>query len=439
MAEIHYKNGNKFQKITYADVGAVPRFSDDSIEMDTDPVFYLQQHKTIELDHSPYYEILPETEFVQTKFADFRNTSGINKYLAVPRCGDISEEFNRVTPNVSYWKNYSSSVSGAISASILNSDATITFSRQIPIVKSIPLGGNKEAFDIPTSTAVENRIIHYRSVPFSPATSSQDGTGGSVPAPKTTDSGKFLCSDGTWKTVTASGGSTTGNYLPLTGGTLSGNLTVDRSSTTSEADMICKGAAGSISFYSAGSATGNRGIYARNAANNTASAILYLNQSNEVLSDAAWHFKKSLNQVVTNFDITTNPTSVVYGTGFTAKDKNYTTVAYTRPIHLTDGTLRFSLEATRKAGTKTYYCNVSSCIDASGNLSYYLSSPAAFRKTLGFTDGIVPKSLGGTGITATSNSCLASDGLLYNIGVRAGTSAPSTNTGRVGWIYIQYA
>lgn len=58
---------------------------------------------------------------------------------------------------------------------------------------------------------------------FTGASATQAGNAGLVPAPSAGDQEKFLRGDGAWATVSTSGG----NYLPLTGGTLTGNLTVN--------------------------------------------------------------------------------------------------------------------------------------------------------------------------------------------------------------------
>lgn len=58
---------------------------------------------------------------------------------------------------------------------------------------------------------------------FTGASATQAGDTGLVPAPSAGDQSKFLRGDGTWATVSTSGG----DYLPLTGGTLTGNLTVN--------------------------------------------------------------------------------------------------------------------------------------------------------------------------------------------------------------------
>ena len=58
---------------------------------------------------------------------------------------------------------------------------------------------------------------------FTGASATQAGDTGLVPAPSAGDQEKFLRGDGAWAMVSTSGG----DYLPLTGGTLAGNLTVN--------------------------------------------------------------------------------------------------------------------------------------------------------------------------------------------------------------------
>ena len=70
---------------------------------------------------------------------------------------------------------------------------------------------------------------------FTGASATQAGDTGLVPAPSAGDQSKFLRGDGTWATVSTSGG-TTGDYLPLTGGTLTGNLTVNGTISVSTAN-----------------------------------------------------------------------------------------------------------------------------------------------------------------------------------------------------------
>ena len=55
------------------------------------------------------------------------------------------------------------------------------------------------------STSWSSQVLTLTTSPFTGATSSAAGTGGMVPAPATTDVGKFLCSDGTWATISGSG------------------------------------------------------------------------------------------------------------------------------------------------------------------------------------------------------------------------------------------
>lgn len=59
---------------------------------------------------------------------------------------------------------------------------------------------------------------------FTGASATQAGDTGLVPAPSVGEQNKFLRGDGTWAAVSTS---TSGDYLPLTGGTLTGDLTVN--------------------------------------------------------------------------------------------------------------------------------------------------------------------------------------------------------------------
>ena len=71
------------------------------------------------------------------------------------------------------------------------------------------------------------------------------------------------------------------NKVDKSGDTMTGDLTVDTSADASEADITAKGKAGTVYLYSAGSATGNRGIYCENASG-TSKAVITIDQSNNV-------------------------------------------------------------------------------------------------------------------------------------------------------------
>lgn len=79
--------------------------------------------------------------------------------------------------------------------------------------------------------------------------------------------------------IDAMAGQISGDFLPISGGTLTGNLTIAKSS--GESDLIVNGPAGSIYLYSASSSSGNRGLWA--AAHGTATsgkAILRVDTNN---------------------------------------------------------------------------------------------------------------------------------------------------------------
>ena len=91
-----------------------------------------------------------------------------------------------------------------------------------------------------------SEIIAYIN-PFSGATSSSNGSSGLVPAPLSADRTKFLRGDGTWQTVSGGGGSggisqqdvedMLQDYLPLTGGNLTNDLTINNVSVITSSEL----------------------------------------------------------------------------------------------------------------------------------------------------------------------------------------------------------
>lgn len=96
------------------------------------------------------------------------------------------------------------------------------------------------------------------------------------------------------------------------------------------------------------------------------------------------------------------------------------------------------MEAIRINGSATYYNTINLKLGPTGAYSYSITSPAAFRNTLGLgnTSGAVPVANGGTG--ATKIGALNNTMALYNLGLHAGTSAPPSS-GTAGMVYIQYS
>lgn len=97
------------------------------------------------------------------------------------------------------------------------------------------------------------------------------------------------------------------------------------------------------------------------------------------------------------------------------------------------------MEAVRQNGSETYYNTLSLKLGPTGQYLYSITSPASFRNSLGLgnTSGALPVANGGTGATARGGS-ITSSGLLYKIGVQAGTGA-APSSGSAGMIYIQYS
>ena len=90
-------------------------------------------------------------------------------------------------------------------------------------------------------------IISYIN-PFTGSTSSANGKSGLVPAPQIADRTKFLRGDGTWQTVSGGSGGTGGisqqdvedmlqDYLPLTGGNLTNDLTINNVSVITSSEL----------------------------------------------------------------------------------------------------------------------------------------------------------------------------------------------------------
>ena len=83
--------------------------------------------------------------------------------------------------------------------------------------------------------------------PFSGATENDNGSSGLVPAPLSADRTKFLRGDGTWQTVSGGGGSggisqqdvedMLQDYLPLTGGNLTNDLTINNVSVITSSEL----------------------------------------------------------------------------------------------------------------------------------------------------------------------------------------------------------
>ena len=238
----------------------------------------------------------------------------------------------------------------------------------------------------------------------------------------------------------------THSYLPLTGGTLSGNIAIDKASTANEANIVIKGKAGNLSVYSTGSDTGIRGVYTYNA-KGTGAAVIRIDQSNYVITDLPrWTFSNSIYTKTTNSGLKVdatlaNPSSASYQTGLTLVDYSGTTYGVFEAELTTTGAVSVYPQVKRVIGGTNVYNAIRLRINKDKTLEYVLGSAAAMRKALGLgnTSGPVPIGSGGTGVAAESMSCLDSKGLLYNIGIRAGTGTPSTDTARKGWIYIQYA
>ncbi len=84
-----------------------------------------------------------------------------------------------------------------------------------------------------------------------------------------------------------------------------------------------------------------------------------------------------------NQDVTTNPSSNQWNNSeLNFQDKNGVRTGYVNVRQDTDGTMSLYLEASTKNGSTTYYNDLVIAVDKSGNRSYMVRDPAAFRSAI---------------------------------------------------------
>ena len=170
--------------------------------------------------------------------------------------------------------------------------------------------------------------------------------------------------------------------------------------------------------------------------------IPYQSGGNGSLGTDTWFFSKAHIRSINlrnTLDATATSSSTSYSASLDFKDKNGIAMGDIQCSKQPSNKNAIQVEATRTIGSTTYYNSIRWMISNTGGLSYSLSSPAAFRNVLGLgnTSGALPVANGGTGATARGGAHTSS-GLLYKIGLQAGTSsAPSS--GNAGMVYIQYS
>lgn len=101
----------------------------------------------------------------------------------------------------------------------------------------------------------------------------------------------------------------------------------------------------------------------------------------------------------------TNPTSEIYSNGLTLTDKNGNRIALIRVTEQTDGNMVLQLGAYRMNNASTQaevYNMLQILISKTGDRSYIVSSPAAFRDGIGLTTTVANKVWAGPTATATT-------------------------------------
>lgn len=98
------------------------------------------------------------------------------------------------------------------------------------------------------------------------------------------------------------------------------------------------------------------------------------------------------NSTIDGGDFTSS--STLYGYGFGFKDKNNNTVGQIRTIQATN--LLTEVEARRTVGSNTYYNYIRVGLSKTGEQLYQVSSPSAFRSSIGITSGTASPASSGT-------------------------------------------
>lgn len=278
---------------------------------------------------------------------------------------------------------------------------------------------------------------------------------------------------------------TLNNKVDKSGDTMTGNLTVDRSSGTSEADIMAKGKAGTVYLYSTGSATGNRGIYCENASG-TSKAVITIDQSNNVtLGGRATNVtgtvaianggtgattaanaltnlgavNKAGDTMTGNLEIELSGTPHFYLNNNSAdtslatdtatrqwsfynRDKNDKIISYWETTFNTAGTAATSFRARRIVNGSSADNGVNFSITADGTRTVSVSSPAAWRTALGLggmatVASPVPIANGGTGQTGVSTTTSASQIVTAASGFTV-TSAAFYQWGKVAYATLAF-
>lgn len=119
-----------------------------------------------------------------------------------------------------------------------------------------------------------------------------------------------------------------------------------------------------------------------------------------------------------NIDVDTTPSSSLYSPSLQFNDKDGVRSTYVRFYKSNAGTQYLQLENVRTISGTNKYANINIGLDKSGNPTFYMNSVAAFRNALnlGNTSGAVPVANGGTGATAKGTTLLSNIGISTGTG-----------------------
>ena len=243
-----------------------------------------------------------------------------------------------------------------------------------------------------------------------------------------TDTTKFLNNKGEWATALTSHQDISGK-VNKSGDTMTGSLIVGNLTDDVQRVINLRTSAGRIAFVSDG-ANDTRGIYLANADDSKHGYALTFDQDNQININYKTFFtypillKKDLDYSATRVESVTMPMVQVL-------DKN-NLVRHQIYAGLNTANTAYTYLAVRDGTHSTY---IGTTLDSSGNSTYEISHPVAFRNALGASSGAWPVSLGGTGTTTfTAGAALIGNGTnaittrsITNLTTSGGSVTANTN------------
>lgn len=203
--------------------------------------------------------------------------------------------------------------------------------------------------------------------------------------------------------IDAMAGQISGDFLPISGGTLTGNLTIAKSS--GESDLIVNGPAGSIYLYSASSSSGNRGLWVPAHGTGSDHNLIAINTNNES-TFVSWGSSGGYFTKDKSLTINTVPSSNRYGLGYNMQDSTGSSFAYVRGLYLTDNMLGMQIETRRQVNDSWVYNTINFGIYADGTRYVTLNAAAQWKAAIGLNKVVnqtTSFSLSGTTLTITNS------------------------------------